>query len=103
MKLMPTEDRILVLANKPPEKTAGGIMLPAMSMEEQNRGTVVATGPGRLVEDGSRLPMYIRIGDDVKYSTYGASEKHREDGVDYLMMRQTEVSGVYCKDVQVVS
>lgn len=103
LSLYPTEDRILVLPDKVEEKTPGGIVLPDIAKHGKpvNKGTVVAVGPGRMVDDGSRLPMYVKVGDRVRFSPYGVSETHEEDGEEYSILRQSEVTGIYKMKISV--
>lgn len=93
MSLRPLSDRILVERVEEDEKTKGGIIIPDTAKEKPAEGKVVATGKGRLGEDGKLLPMDVKVGDRVLFSKYGGTEV-KIDGVTYLIMRQDDVLGV---------
>ncbi|HKL82650.1 MAG TPA: co-chaperone GroES [Desulfobacter sp.] len=93
MSFRPLSDRILVERVEESEKTKGGIIIPDTAKEKPAEGKVVATGNGRMGEDGKLLPMDVKIGDRVLFSKYGGTEVKIE-GIDYLIMRQDDVLGV---------
>jgi chaperonin GroES len=93
MSFRPLSDRILVERVEENEKTKGGIIIPDTAKEKPAEGKVVATGNGRMGEDGKLLPMDVKVGDRVLFSKYGGTEV-KIDGVDYLIMRQDDVLGV---------
>nr|WP_320191857.1 co-chaperone GroES [uncultured Desulfobacter sp.] len=93
MSFRPLSDRILVERVEESEKTKGGIIIPDTAKEKPAEGKVVATGNGRMGEDGKLLPMDVKVGDRVLFSKYGGTEVKIE-GVDYLIMRQDDVLGV---------
>ena len=93
MSLRPLSDRILVERVQEDEKTKGGIIIPDTAKEKPAEGKVVATGNGRMGEDGKLLPMDVKVGDLVLFSKYGGTEV-KIDGIDYLIMRQDDVLGV---------
>ncbi|PIE62326.1 MAG: co-chaperone GroES [Desulfobacter postgatei] len=93
MSFRPLSDRILVERVEEDEKTKGGIIIPDTAKEKPAEGKVVATGNGRLGEDGKLLPMDVKVGDRVLFSKYGGTEV-KIDGTDYLIMRQDDVLGV---------
>jgi len=87
----PTGNRIVVQPNTAKEqKTAGGIFIPDTAKEKPQEGTVVAIGPGKLTDDGKRVPMDIKVGDIVVYSKYGGTE-YKEGDVEYLVLREDDV------------
>lgn len=93
MSFRPLSDRILVERVEENEKTKGGIIIPDTAKEKPAEGKVVATGNGRMGEDGKLLPMDVKVGDTVLFSKYGGTEV-KIDGIDYLIMRQDDVLGV---------
>lgn len=93
MSLRPLSDRILVERVEENEKTKGGIIIPDTAKEKPAEGKVVATGNGRMGEDGKLLPMDVKVGDRILFSKYGGTEV-KIDGADYLIMRQDDVLGV---------
>ncbi len=93
MSLRPLSDRILVERVEENTKTKGGIIIPDTAKEKPAEGKVIATGNGRMGEDGKLLPMDVKVGDRVLFSKYGGTEV-KIDGIDYLIMRQDDVLGV---------
>jgi chaperonin GroES len=93
MSLRPLSDRILVQRTAEDEKTKGGIIIPDTAKEKPAEGKVVATGNGRMGEDGKLLPMDVKVGDRVLFSKYGGMDV-KIDGEDYLILRQDDVLGV---------
>ena len=93
MSLRPLSDRILVERVEEDEKTKGGIIIPDTAKEKPAEGKIVATGNGRLGEDGKLLPMDVKVGDRILFSKYGGTDV-KIDGNDYLILRQDDVLGV---------
>ena len=93
MSLRPLSDRILVERVEEDEKTKGGIIIPDTAKEKPAEGKIVATGNGRLAEDGKLLPMDVKVGDRILFSKYGGTDV-KIDGKDYLILRQDDVLGV---------
>lgn len=88
--IKPLDDRIVVEAHNAEEKTAGGIVLPEAAKEKPQQGKVVAVGPGRLNKDGVRTAPDLKTGDVVVYGKYSGTDV-KVDGVEYKIMRETEV------------
>jgi len=93
VKIRPLGDRVVVEPLEQDEKTTGGIVLPDTARERPQLGTVVAVGPGRILEDGSRAPMAVRVGDRVIYSKYGGNEI-KLNGKEYLILDQDSIYAV---------
>ena len=93
MKVKPLYDRILVKQCEAEEVTAGGIVLPDAAQEKPQRGTVVATGPGKMLDSGKRGEMGLSKGDEVFYGKYAGTEV-KVDGVDYVILRESDVLAV---------
>jgi len=74
MKIRPLDDRIVVEPLEAEEKTAGGILLPDTAKEKPQRGKVVAVGPGKLLDNGSRSAVAVVKGDEVLYGRYAGTE-----------------------------
>jgi chaperonin GroES len=70
--------------------SAGGIYIPDTAKEKPQEGEVVATGPGKLSDDGNRVPMDVAVGDTVVYSQYSGTE-YREGDTDYLVVREDDI------------
>ena len=90
MNLEPLGDRIVVKPIAKEEVTKGGIVLPDTAKEKPQEGEVVAVGPGRMTEEGKRVPLDVKKGDTVVYPKYSGTELKIE-GEEYLIMRESEV------------
>ncbi|MBX7230597.1 MAG: co-chaperone GroES [Bdellovibrionales bacterium] len=93
VKVRPLHDRILVRRTPEEEKTAGGIIIPDTAKEKPQRGEIIATGKGRVSEDGKTMPLEVKIGDKVLFGKYSGTEL-KLDGKEYLMMREEDVLGI---------
>lgn len=93
MKLQPLADRIVVKALAQEEKTKGGIVLPDTAKEKPQEGEVLAVGPGKLLDNGTRAAMEIKVGDKVIYSKYGGTEV-KVDGQEYLILKESDVLAI---------
>ncbi len=93
IRLQPMGERIVVQRVESEETTAGGIVLPDSAREKPARGTVIAVGSGKLLDDGSRSPSQLKEGDQVLFSSY-AGENVEIDDVEYLLMREDDVLAV---------
>jgi chaperonin GroES len=94
VKVRPLHDKILVRRMAEEEKTAGGIIIPDTAKEKPQRGEVVATGKGRIAEDGKVFPLEVKVGDKVLFSKYSGTEL-KLDGAEFLMIREEDVLGVF--------
>jgi chaperonin GroES len=94
LNVRPLHDRILVRRMAEEEKTAGGIIIPDTAKEKPQRGEVVATGKGRVTEDGKVLSLEVKVGDKILFSKYSGTEL-KLDGAEYLMMREEDILGVF--------
>jgi chaperonin GroES len=90
IKLRPLDDRVVVEPLEAEEVTAGGIVLPDAAQEKPQRGKVVATGPGKLLDSGNRGELSVKIGDEVIYGKYGGSEIEI-DGEDLKILRENDI------------
>ena len=93
MAVKPLEDRVLVKPLEQESVTSAGLYLPESSKEKPIQGTVVATGPGKVLENGTRASMSVSKGDRVVYSKYAGTEVDI-DGQEHLILRETELLGV---------
>ena len=96
IKVRPLHDRILVKRLAEEEKTAGGIFIPDTAKEKPQRGEIVATGKGRINEEGKALALEVKVGDKVLFGKYAGTEIKLDDQ-DYLMMREEDILGVINK------
>jgi chaperonin GroES len=75
------------------KKTAGGIIIPDTAKEKPQEGKVVAAGPGKMGDDGKRIPMDLKKGDRVLFAKYAGSEI-KVDGVEHIFMREDDILGI---------
>lgn len=90
VKLRPLDDRVVVQPIEAEEKTAGGIVLPDTAKEKPQRGTVLAVGPGRLLDNGQRGQLSVSIGDEVIYGKYGGSDI-KVNGEEVKILRESDI------------
>ena len=87
----PLGDRVVVEPMDDEEQvSSGGIYIPDTAKEKPQTGTVVAVGPGKLTDEGNRLPMDVAVGDTVVYSKYSGTE-YKEGDTEYLVVRQDDI------------
>ena len=72
------------------QKSSGGIFIPDTAKEKPQEGKVVAVGPGKMTDEGKRVPMEIEVGDIVIYSKYGGTE-YKDGDIEYLVLREDDV------------
>lgn len=89
-KFEPLGDRLVVKLIEREEVSRGGIVLPDTAREKPQEGEVIAVGPGRLNDDGKRLPMDVKKGDKVLFAKYAGTEL-KEEGDDLLVLRETDI------------
>ena len=90
--IKPLEDRIVVQAVDAESTTASGLVIPDTAKEKPQEGMVLAVGPGRF-EDGTRVPLDVKVGDKVLYSKYGGTEV-KYAGEEYLVLSARDVLAV---------
>jgi chaperonin GroES len=90
VKLEPLGDRLVVKPIAKEEVTKSGIVLPDTAKEKPQEGEVLAVGPGRLTDDGQRLPLDVKVGDIVIYAKYGGSEI-KIDNEELIILREADV------------
>ena len=93
MAIKPLDDRVVVRQCAAEEVTAGGIVLPDSAQEKPQRGKVVATGPGKLLDGGDRGSMSVKKGDEVFYGKYSGTEI-KADGEDYVILRESDILAI---------
>ena len=93
MKFKPLNDRVLVKRLESEEKTAGGLYIPDTAKEKPSKGEVVAVGPGKVADDGKKIAMAVKAGDQVLFNKYAGTEI-KIDGVDHLVMREDDILGI---------
>lgn len=93
MNIRPLQDRILIKRLDTEEQVRGGIIIPDSAKEKPQEAEVVAVGPGKLQENGSRNPMDVSVGDKVLVGKYSGSDI-KIDGIDYVVLREDEVLAI---------
>ena len=91
--LKPLADRVIVERIPPQETTTGGIVLPDTAKDKPREGTVVAAGPGLLLENGQLRPLEVHQGDRILFGSYAGNEV-KVDGKEYLIMKEEEILAV---------
>jgi len=89
-KLQPLADRVLVKPTEKEEKTKSGIYLPDTAKEKPQEGEILAVGPGKMTDDGKRIPMDVKVGDRVIYAKYGGTEIKIDDE-DMMILRESDI------------
>jgi chaperonin GroES len=93
MKFKPLRDRVLVKYTEEAEKTAGGLFIPDTAKEKPQKGEVVASGPGKITDDGKLQAMSVKVGDVVLFDKYSGSKVTMND-VEYLIIREEDILGI---------
>ena len=89
-KCVPLGERVVILPIEQESTTKGGIFLPDTAKEKPQEGEVVAVGPGRTADDGSRIPMELSKGDKVIYSKFAGTE-YKDGDDEYLILRESDI------------
>ena len=93
MKLKPLDDRVVIKQSEAEEKTTGGIILPDTAKEKPQIGVVIATGPGKVLDDGKRGKVAVKKKDEVLYGKYTGSDVEI-DGEKYVILRESDILGI---------
>ena len=93
MKIRPLNDRVLVTREEEEQKSAGGIIIPDTAKEKPQRGKIVAAGPGKMGEDGKRVPLEVKAGDRILFGKYAGTEI-KLDGVEHVFMREDDILSI---------
>jgi len=98
MKFRPLHDRVVVRAIDADPKTTGGIIIPDTAKEKPQQGEIIAVGPGGRDEAGKLIPIDVKSGDRVLFGKWSGTEV-KIDGVEYLIMKETDIMGVLAEAV----
>ena len=93
MKVKPLNDRVLVKRLEEVQVTKGGIYIPDTAKEKPVEGKVISVGPGKVNEQGNRVPLNLKEGDKILFGRYAGSEIKIE-GEEYLMMREDDILAI---------
>jgi chaperonin GroES len=96
VKIKPLADRLVVKPIEREEKTKSGLILPDTAKEKPQEGEVVAVGPGKMSDEGTRIAMDVKVGDLVIYAKYGGMEI-KLDGEELMILRESDVLAVKIK------
>lgn len=92
-KLTPLGDRVVVKPAPSEEKTRSGIVLPDSAKEKPSEGTVVSVGIGRVLDNGQKLPLEVKVGDKIIYSKYGGTEVKIDDE-EYIILQERDILAI---------
>ena len=93
VSIKPLEDRIVIQQVEAEQTTASGLVIPDTAKEKPQEGDVVAVGPGRIDDNGNRVPLDVNVGDKVIYSKYGGTEV-KYSGQEYLILSARDILAV---------
>ena len=91
--IKPLHDKVVVERSEAEKKTAGGILIPDAAKEKPKRGTVIAVGPGRVLENGEVKALDVKKDDQVLFNAYGGSDVN-VNGKEYLILSESEILAV---------
>ena len=89
----PLADRVVVLPLEDEEQMRGGLYIPDTAKEKPSQGEVIAVGPGKVSDDGTRLEMDVKVGDKVLYGKYSGTDVTL-DGEEYLILRESDILAI---------
>jgi chaperonin GroES len=93
VSIKPLEDRVVVRTLEAEQTTASGLVIPDTAKEKPQEGEVLAVGPGRVDDNGQRIPLDVQVGDKVIYSKYGGTEV-KYAGEEYLILSARDILAV---------
>ena len=93
MKIRPLHDRVIVQRLEEEKTTKGGIIIPDTAKEKPQEGKVIAVGPGKILENGTKITLDVKVGDKILFGKYSGTEIKIE-GEEFLMMREEDILGV---------
>jgi chaperonin GroES len=93
MKIKPLNDRVLVLRIDEEEKTKGGIIIPDTAKEKPQEGKIIAVGPGKVTDEGKKVPLDVKKNNRVLFGKYTGTEI-TIDGVEHLIMKEDDILAI---------
>ncbi len=93
MNIKPLGERVVVKVLESEEKTKSGIVLPDTAKEKPQKGTVVAVGPGRVLDNGQKLPLEVKVGDKVLFAKYAGTEV-KLDEEEYMVLKENDILAI---------
>jgi len=93
LKIQPLGDRVVVKASTRESVTKSGIVLPDTAKEKPQEGEILAVGPGKVLDNGKRTTLEVRVGQKVLFAKYAGTE-FKMDGEEYLILRESDIMGI---------
>jgi len=93
LNMKPLADRVVIEVENDTEQTSGGIYIPDTAREKPQRGTVVAVGPGKMLESGTREAMTVKVGDRVLFQKYGGTDI-KVESTEYKILSERDILGI---------
>ncbi len=93
ISLKPLGDKVIVEIIEEPQQTVSGIILPDSAKEKSQRGKILAVGSGKLLDNGTRVPLELKVGDTVLFAKYGGTEV-AIDGKDLMIMSERDIHAI---------
>ena len=93
MNIKPLGERVVVKVLESEEKTKSGIVLPDTAKEKPQKGTVLAVGPGKVLDNGQKLPLEVKVGDKVLFAKYAGTEV-KLDETEYMVLKETDILAI---------
>ncbi len=93
MSIKPLADRVLIEPLDEKEEKVGNIYIPDTAKEKPNEGKIVSVGPGKIADDGKKVPMEVKTGQKVLYGKYSGTEI-KESGKEYLIVRESDILAI---------
>ena len=93
LKIRPLGEKVLIKRLEAEETTSGGIVLPDAAREKPQKGTILAVGDGKLLDDGTRAKFQVKKGDTVLFASYGGTEI-KVDGEEYMLMDESDILAI---------
>ena len=94
MKIRPLQDRVVIKRLEEERTSAGGIVIPDTATEKPIRGKVIAVGPGKVLDNGQKRPIDVKVGDTVLFGKYSGTEV-KINNEEYLVIREDDIMGVF--------
>jgi chaperonin GroES len=93
MKIRPLQDRVLIKRIAEEEKTKGGIIIPDAAKEKPQEGKVIAVGDGKTLDNGTKAPLTVKVGDKILFGKYSGTEI-KVDGEEHLILREDDILAI---------
>lgn len=95
-RIQPLADRVVIKALDDSEQMRGGLYIPDTAKEKPSQGEVMAAGPGKLSDEGTRVPLDVKVGDTILYGKYSGTDVSL-DGEEFLILRESDILAIVKK------